>query len=236
MLWGFGPVSGHSGDDAPVSAWEIAGSPRGDAGHHRQDCTGPGAGDADHRRGNTIPGPVGAANRAASSKQARCFRRWRRFACFPHFLWVLPKDYARRRASEANRPSGRLLGRRETGRARSKRKALFSPLYTKADGSFLGRCFLCPEVSYRLRSTAPVPEVFRRKSRKSGGHRGGKPKGLSVYSRALRAYPGKGRRLVNHPGRAQRSGGRLSPSTTAVARSEAERAGPTRRGLSVLPR
>ena len=42
------------------------------------------AGFANHRRGITIPGPVGAANRAASSKQARCFRRWRRFACFPH--------------------------------------------------------------------------------------------------------------------------------------------------------
>ena len=100
----------------------------------RGGCAFPGAGGAmkiagfaNHRRGKTIPAPVGAANRAASSKQARCFRRWRRFACFPHFLWVLPKDYARRRASEANRPSGRLLGRRETGRARWKKKALGVP-------------------------------------------------------------------------------------------------------------
>jgi len=32
-----------------------------------------------------------AANRAASSKRARFIRRWRRFAHFPHFLFVLPK-------------------------------------------------------------------------------------------------------------------------------------------------
>ena len=37
-----------------------------------------------HRRGIAIPGPFGAANRAASSKQARFIRHWRRFACFPH--------------------------------------------------------------------------------------------------------------------------------------------------------
>ena len=37
-----------------------------------------------HRRGIAIPGPFGAANRAAFSKQARFIRRWRRFACFPH--------------------------------------------------------------------------------------------------------------------------------------------------------
>ena len=139
-----------------------------------------------HRRGSTIPGPVGAANRAASSKQARCFRRWRRFACFPHFLWVLPKDYARRRASEANRPSGRLLGRRETGRARSKRKALFSPLYTKADGSFLRHCRQNPEIFCRVRYTPVLSAAFRRKSRESGSCRGGKPKGLFFSARAFR--------------------------------------------------
>ena len=37
-----------------------------------------------HRRGIAIPGPFRAANRAASSKQARFIRHWRRFACFPH--------------------------------------------------------------------------------------------------------------------------------------------------------
>ena len=37
-----------------------------------------------HRRGIAIPGPFGAANRAAFSKQARFIRRWRRFACLPH--------------------------------------------------------------------------------------------------------------------------------------------------------
>ena len=35
-----------------------------------------------HRRGIAIPGPFGSANRAASSKPARFFRRWRRFAGF----------------------------------------------------------------------------------------------------------------------------------------------------------
>ena len=35
-----------------------------------------------HRRGIAIPGPFGSANRAASSKPARFFRRWRRFAAF----------------------------------------------------------------------------------------------------------------------------------------------------------
>ena len=30
-----------------------------------------------------FPAPIGAANRAASSKQARFLRHWRRFACFP---------------------------------------------------------------------------------------------------------------------------------------------------------
>ena len=37
-----------------------------------------------HRRGIGIPGPFGAENRAASSKQARFIRHRRRFACFPH--------------------------------------------------------------------------------------------------------------------------------------------------------
>ena len=37
-----------------------------------------------HRRGIAIPSPFGASNRAASSKQARFIRHWRRFACFPH--------------------------------------------------------------------------------------------------------------------------------------------------------
>ena len=37
-----------------------------------------------HRRGIVIPGPFGSTNRAASSKQARFIRHWRRFACFPH--------------------------------------------------------------------------------------------------------------------------------------------------------
>ena len=37
-----------------------------------------------HRRGDTIPGAIRAANRAASSKQPRFIRRWRRFGCF-HF-------------------------------------------------------------------------------------------------------------------------------------------------------
>ena len=188
----------------------------------RGGCAFPGAGGAmkiagfaNHRRGNTIPGPVGAANRAASSKQARCFRRWRRFACFPHFLWVLPKDYARRRASEANRPSGRLLGRRETGRARSKRKVLFSPLYTKADGSFLKRFRPGPEASCRLRLTLVIPESFPPQRSALGVCRGGELKGLFLYSRALRAYPGsRGEQqhmarpsatpsiLINHPGSA----------------------------------
>ena len=35
-----------------------------------------------HRHGIAIPGPFGSANRAASSKPARFFRRWRRFAAF----------------------------------------------------------------------------------------------------------------------------------------------------------
>ena len=35
-----------------------------------------------HRRGIAIPVPFGSANRAASSKPARFFRRWRRFAAF----------------------------------------------------------------------------------------------------------------------------------------------------------
>ena len=35
-----------------------------------------------HRRGIAISGPFGSANRAASSKPARFFRRWRRFAAF----------------------------------------------------------------------------------------------------------------------------------------------------------
>ena len=35
-----------------------------------------------HRCGFAIPGPFWAANRAASSKPARFFRRWRRFAAF----------------------------------------------------------------------------------------------------------------------------------------------------------
>ena len=39
-----------------------------------------------HRRGIAIPGPFGSANRAASSKPARFFRRWRRFAGFPLVL------------------------------------------------------------------------------------------------------------------------------------------------------
>ena len=39
-----------------------------------------------HRCGFAIPGPFWAANRAASSKPARFFRRWRRFASFPHVL------------------------------------------------------------------------------------------------------------------------------------------------------
>jgi len=36
-----------------------------------------------HRRGRTIPGRFASANRAASSKQARCIRHRRRIACFP---------------------------------------------------------------------------------------------------------------------------------------------------------
>ena len=43
-----------------------------------------GRSDFEHRRGITIPGHDVAANRAASSKQARCIRHRRRFACFPH--------------------------------------------------------------------------------------------------------------------------------------------------------
>ena len=39
-----------------------------------------------HRCGFAIPGPFWAANRAASSKPARFFRRWRRFASFPFVL------------------------------------------------------------------------------------------------------------------------------------------------------
>ena len=39
-----------------------------------------------HRCGFAIPGPFWAANRAASSKPARFFRRWRRFASFPLVL------------------------------------------------------------------------------------------------------------------------------------------------------
>ena len=35
-----------------------------------------------HRRGIAISGPFGSANRAASSKPARFFRRWRHFAAF----------------------------------------------------------------------------------------------------------------------------------------------------------
>lgn len=35
-----------------------------------------------HRRGMTIPGYFVFANRAASSKQPRFIRRWRRFGCF----------------------------------------------------------------------------------------------------------------------------------------------------------
>ena len=54
-------------------------------------CACPGTGDANHRRGTTIPGPVWAANRAASSKQARFIRHRRRFACFPHFLFEASK-------------------------------------------------------------------------------------------------------------------------------------------------
>ena len=36
-----------------------------------------------HRCGDTIPDRFAAANRAASSKQARFIRRRRRVACFP---------------------------------------------------------------------------------------------------------------------------------------------------------
>jgi len=36
-----------------------------------------------HRCGNAVSGPFRSANRAAASKAARFFRRWRRFAAFP---------------------------------------------------------------------------------------------------------------------------------------------------------
>jgi len=36
-----------------------------------------------HRCGIAVCGPFGSANRAAASKAARFFRRWRRFAAFP---------------------------------------------------------------------------------------------------------------------------------------------------------
>ena len=94
-----------------------------------------------HRRGIAIPGPFGAANRAAFSKQARFIRRWRRFACFPHTplkrlkgvgLRPLPFGYpSRNRTGErvakrlrpqarigANRPLGRLLGGDKRGARR----------------------------------------------------------------------------------------------------------------------
>ena len=45
-----------------------------------------------HRCGFAIPGPFWAANRAASSKPARFFRRWRRFASFPLVLPPAKKD------------------------------------------------------------------------------------------------------------------------------------------------
>ena len=61
--------------------------------------------------------PCMAANRAVSSKQARFIRRWRRFAHFPHFLWVAPKG---------NPPEGLLAATRLTlaGRAQSKENRL----------------------------------------------------------------------------------------------------------------
>lgn len=57
--------------------------------------------------------------------------RWARLFCKgrpllwlppPIFFWSCPKDCARRRVSEANRCLRRLLGRRQMGRGRSKRK------------------------------------------------------------------------------------------------------------------
>ena len=94
-----------------------------------------------------------------------------------------------------------------------------------------------------MRSTCCFSAAFRRKSQECGDYRGGKPKGLPSYSRALRAYPGSRGGQQSRPG----------TSTTAVGRSdwtvvggfaalrmsrppcgEAERPGPTRRGLTIL--
>ena len=107
----------------------------------------------------------------------------------------------------------------------------FWPLYTKADGRFLRRCggdlpafcwVRCPFCVNRYCSVANHGvAVFV----------GAEPKGPSVYSRALRAYPGDWRQPVNRRSSAAR---RPAPSTAAVARSEAERAGAKRRGLSIL--
>ena len=75
-----------------------------------------------HRRGIAIPGPFGSANRAASSKPARFFRRWRRFAAFlfptkPASLGFCGGPYRLRRKEKAlfDGVKRKRLGRRHSG-------------------------------------------------------------------------------------------------------------------------
>ena len=108
------------------------------------------------------------------------------------------------------------------------RKRRFWPLYTKADGRFLRRCFLCPDSLLPAASDLGSPGEFSAAKVSLGQSSWWKTERPLLLLPRVTRIPRQSRRTAAH-------GPVLSrPSTAAVGRSEAERPGPTRRGLSVL--
>ena len=148
-----------------------------------------------HRRGIAIPGPFGSANRAASSKPARFFRRWRRFAAF-----LFPTATA----SLGCGGGPRFLEKENASRPVEEKIAFAAQPALRASwrkcGGLPNQYRLSIEVSYRVRSTLAVDDTAPpqlAEPRQSSW--GGRSQGLSFYSRAFRfamRYPGSPERTV----------------------------------------
>ena len=151
-----------------------------------------------HRRGIAIPGPFGSANRAASSKPARFFRRWRRFAAF-----LFPTATA----SLGCGGGPRFLEKENAPRPVEEKIAFAAQPALRASwrkcGGLPNQYRLSIEVSYRVRSTLAVvgtaPPQLAEPRRASWG---GRPQGLSSLPRAFRfamRCPGSPGRRVPSP-------------------------------------
>ena len=129
-----------------------------------------------------FPPPFGAANRAASSKPARFFRRWRRFAAF-----LFPTATA----SLGCGGGSRFLEKENASRPVEEKIAFAAQPALRASwrkcGGLPNQYRLSIEVSYRVRSTLAVDDTAPpqlAEPRQSSW--GGRSQGLSFYSRAFR--------------------------------------------------